>query len=175
MFRRIAFMVAVMIGLGATTASAGVIGLNSTLNGANEVHDPTSPGSGSAALSFDTITNQLDWDISWINMSSAVTAAHFHMAPQGQNGGVQVNIGAISGLNSPTIGNAILTAQQAADLLAGLWYINVHTATNLPGEIRGQVLLNRDQGGDLPAPAALTFILFGMGGLSVVRRKKSLA
>ena len=36
-------------------------------------------------------------------------------------------------------GSAILTDEQAADLTAGKYYINVHTAANPGGEIRGQV------------------------------------
>jgi CHRD domain len=42
-------------------------------------------------------------------------------------------------LDSPIKGSAVLTATQAADLLAGKWYVNLHTAINLAGEIRGQV------------------------------------
>jgi hypothetical protein len=38
------------------------------------------------------------------------------------------------------IGNAILSAAQEADLLAGLWYLNLHTTSFGGGEIRGQVL-----------------------------------
>jgi hypothetical protein len=37
-------------------------------------------------------------------------------------------------------GSATLTDAQAADLMAGKWYVNVHTAENKGGEIRGQVL-----------------------------------
>ena len=40
---------------------------------------------------------------------------------------------------SPAQGSAVLTDAQAADLLAGRYYINVHTAANPRGEIRGQV------------------------------------
>jgi hypothetical protein len=36
-------------------------------------------------------------------------------------------------------GSATLTDAQAADLLAGKDYINIHTAANPGGEIRGQV------------------------------------
>ena len=39
-----------------------------------------------------------------------------------------------------TAGTATLTDQQAADLMAGRWYANVHTAQNPTGEIRGQML-----------------------------------
>ncbi len=42
-------------------------------------------------------------------------------------------------MTSPVSGQATLTDAQAADLLAGRWYINLHTAANPGGEIRGQV------------------------------------
>jgi hypothetical protein len=41
---------------------------------------------------------------------------------------------------SPAKGTATLTDAQAADLQAGRWYINIHTAANRGGEIRGQVV-----------------------------------
>jgi hypothetical protein len=42
-------------------------------------------------------------------------------------------------LASPIKGSATLTEAQAADLLAGKYYINIHTAAHKGGEIRGQV------------------------------------
>ena len=36
-------------------------------------------------------------------------------------------------------GSATLTDEQAAELMAGKWYVNVHTAANKGGEVRGQV------------------------------------
>ena len=41
--------------------------------------------------------------------------------------------------SSPAEGSATLTDEQAADLTAGKYYVNVHTAANPGGEIRGQV------------------------------------
>ena len=41
---------------------------------------------------------------------------------------------------TPTFeGSATLTDAQAADLLAGRWYVNVHTDANKGGELRGQL------------------------------------
>jgi glucose/arabinose dehydrogenase len=70
-------------------------------------------------------------------LEGSETAAHFHgPAPQCENAGVQITVP----LGSPKVGSATLTAQQMADLLAGLWYLNVHTDLHPGGEIRGQVM-----------------------------------
>jgi hypothetical protein len=42
--------------------------------------------------------------------------------------------------NTPLTGAATLTDAQAADLQAGKWYFNIHTAAHPGGEIRGQVM-----------------------------------
>ena len=55
----------------------------------------------------------------------------------GKNAGVMIPIQNIA--TSPAEGSATLTDPQAADLLGGRMYVNVHTAANPGGEIRGQV------------------------------------
>jgi hypothetical protein len=42
-------------------------------------------------------------------------------------------------LASPFKGSATLTPEQAAQFLAGNWYINIHTPAYPGGELRGQV------------------------------------
>jgi hypothetical protein len=70
-------------------------------------------------------------------LSGPATAAHFHSGEPGKNGGVAVPIaGADKGAFE---GSATLTDAQADELLAGKWYVNVHTAANKGGEVRGQV------------------------------------
>jgi hypothetical protein len=44
----------------------------------------------------------------------------------------------ISPVTSPLQGSATLTDAQAADLQAGRWYVNIHTAANPGGEVRGR-------------------------------------
>ena len=97
------------------------------------------PG-GAASMLLDPATGLFSWNLSWQSLSGLPGAAHFHgPAPIGVNTGIEIDIGATSGLTSPSVGSAFLTAAQEADLLAGLWYINIHTVANPGGEIRGQV------------------------------------
>jgi hypothetical protein len=91
-------------------------------------------------MEFDPSNNELTWSIEFSGLSGSASAAHFHgPAATGTNAGVQVNIGEVSGLDSPMEGSAELTAEQASMLLDEELYINIHTAANPNGEIRGQV------------------------------------
>jgi len=140
---RLTTAIAMLLLLGvASAASATTHNLSATINQAQEVPPSGSGATGSATVTYDDVSGQLSWNISWSGLSGAATGMHFHgNAPAGVNAGIQVNIGAISGLVSPSIGNAIITAVQGANLLNNLWYINIHTTLNPGGEIRGQVLL----------------------------------
>ena len=46
----------------------------------------------------------------------------------------------ITPITSPFEGSATLTDAQAAELIAGRWYVNIHTDAYPAGEIRGQVV-----------------------------------
>ena len=111
-----------------------------SLDGAHNVPRIDTNGTGSATMEFDPSTSELSWNIEFSGLSGPATAAHFHgPAGVGINAGAQVNVGQISGLVSPMKGSAELTQEQASQLLHGQMYINVHTAANPNGEIRGQV------------------------------------
>jgi CHRD domain len=124
----------------ATAASAAMLQFHATMNGASEVPPKQTAGTGEALATLDTAKKQLNYTVSFENLSGPATAAHFHgPAAAGKNAGVAVPIGGASP-TSPVHGTATLTDAQIKDLEAGMWYVNVHTAANPGGEIRGQVL-----------------------------------
>jgi hypothetical protein len=96
---------------------------------------------GMIEATLSSSSNVLTWKITFSGLSGPVTAAHFHgPAMAGQNAAVVVPIGAP--LVSPISGSTTLTPAQAADLTAGKWYVNLHTAANPSGEARGQVTVS---------------------------------
>jgi hypothetical protein len=129
------------LALGATFAFAGPAfadKMKATLDGASEVPPNTSAGKGTADLDYDAATKTLTWKLTYTGLSGPATAAHFHgPAEAGKNAGVAVAIP--NATSSPAEGSATLTDAQAADLIAGKYYVNIHTAANPGGEIRGQV------------------------------------
>jgi hypothetical protein len=129
------------LALGAAVAFAGPAfaeKLKATLDGKTEVPPNASAGKGTADIDYDAATKKMSWKLTYSDLTGPATAAHFHgPAEAGKNGGVAVAIP--NATSSPTEGSAMLTDAQAADLLAGKYYVNVHTAANPGGEIRGQV------------------------------------
>jgi len=110
--------------------------MSASLNAASSVPPNLSSGSGQATIKLDGET--LSWSVTYTGLTGAVTAGHFHgPAAPGANAGVVVPFA--GSLASPIVGNKVLTPEQLAQLRAGLWYINLHTASYPGGEIRGQV------------------------------------
>jgi len=120
-----------------SVSQAETVKYKAILNGASEVPPNDSKGTGEASLNYDTSSKKLDYTLSYKGLTGDATGAHFHgPAAAGDNAGVEVPIKADK---SPIKGEATLTDTQAADLAAGKWYVNVHTAAHPGGEIRGQV------------------------------------
>ncbi|MGA7389118.1 MAG: CHRD domain-containing protein [Pseudolabrys sp.] len=121
----------------ATPSMAAMVNLKADLKASSEVPPNESKGTGSVTATFDTDSNKLSWKGTVSGLSGPVTAAHFHTADVGRNGAVAVAI--IDADKGSFEGSATLTDTQAEDLMAGKWYVNIHTATHKAGEIRGQV------------------------------------
>ena len=124
--------------IAATPAMAETV--TAKLAAANEV--PANPSIGMGALegSFYKQTKMLNCTVTYSGLTGPVKAGHFHgPAMAGQNSGVA--LGFTGSVYSPIKGTATLTDAQAADLLAGKWYVNLHTAAHAGGEVRGQVVV----------------------------------
>ncbi len=122
----------------ASAASAAMVNLKAEMKAANEVPPVAGNGSGTLTATYDTTSKKLTWKGTYKGLSGPATAAHFHgPAENGKNAGVVIPIG--NDIKDSFDGSATLTDAQAADMLAGKWYVNIHTATNKAGEVRGQL------------------------------------
>jgi len=125
--------------LGAGSAWADTVAITGKLAASNEVPPNASTGMGMLEASLDKASSVLKWTVTYSGLTGPVKAGHFHgPAPAGQNAGVA--LGFAGSMDSPIQGMATLTPAQVEDLLAGKWYVNLHTATNPGGEIRGQAM-----------------------------------
>lgn len=117
-----------------------------TLSGAQETPPVNSTGTGTAKLVFDPVLKTLNYDLSWTLGSATATTTnmHFHGADDGsdlKSSGVAIGI---TGFPTTSTGSVIgttvaLTDVQVAQLLAGKWYVNIHSSTVPGGELRGNI------------------------------------
>ncbi len=128
------------LGFAAGAASAETLSAKISMKAANEVPPNDSLGTGEADVNLDTATRVLTWSVTYSGLTGPASAAHFHgPAEPGKNAGVVVPFTNVA--TSPIKGTATVTQDQATDIAAGKWYVNVHTAQHPGGEIRGQVTL----------------------------------
>ena len=108
-----------------------------SLSGGNEVPPVTTSASGSG-----TITVSSDKSVSGSVTTSGVngTAAHIHVGATGQNGPVVIPLAKSADGNTWSVpAGAKLTDAQYDQYKNGNLYVNVHSAANKGGEVRGQL------------------------------------
>lgn len=169
-FIPVALMVAALASL---PAQAEILVWNFGLDGAQETPPVATPGAGTATVTYDTATRFLEWEVHYSGLLANSTNAHFHGPAGFGEGPAGVRLGMVSatpatilqadigGTSGSFIGYHTITEENEAELLAGLWYINIHSTQHTGGEIRGQVV---------PEPAALT--LLGLTGCMFLLRRR---
>jgi hypothetical protein len=117
-----------------------IVQFSGAMSGANEVPAVTTTATGNVTGSYDRTSKILTINVTYSGLSSAITVWHVHKAAVGVSGLP------VAGLNYGTMGaspftwsSGALDASMEADLMNNLWYVNIHTADNGGGEIRGQL------------------------------------
>lgn len=126
--------------LGSATGDpkASVVTLSTRLDPGAAIPPARSNGNGQLDAIYDANTRLFRWKASWSGLSGAITGAQFHgPADIGQSG--QPTLIWPGPFGATYEGRATLTPEQAVDLLGGRWYLNVRTAANPAGELRGQL------------------------------------
>jgi len=123
------------------------------MDGAQEVPPVATAAAGEAWFFFNPATSELFHYIEVAGIAG-IQAAHIHRAAPGANGAVVRTLWdgppPDFGPGDPLRGRVLLEAADVADLDAGLFYVNVHTAAQPAGEIRGQI--ERRPGTPTPDP-----------------------
>ena len=130
--------VAGIVLMAALPVAAETLTYKIALSPSNEVPPVPTRATGSADVTYDTVTRVVTWNITHSGLSGAATAAHFH-GPGTPLENAPVIVVFNGSLNSPFKGSATLTPDEATQFLAGRWYINIHTPAYPGGELRGQI------------------------------------
>ncbi len=153
--RRIAMTLSVLLASGGPVFGGTTVTYIMTIDGAQETPSGTTSaafGSGTATLDLDT--NLFSWNLDYQDLTGPLTAAHFHgPAPRCVSANVELTISKGGPATGTLMGSATISGREAADFLAGQWYVNLHTAMHPSGEIRAQAMPG-ELADPLPAVAA---------------------
>ena len=125
--------------LAAAPAFAQAMHYDATVSPSTEVPPVTnSKATGHLSAIYDPATMTLNYEVAYADLTGPAAAAHFHgPAKAGKNAPVWIPI--TGSLASPIKGSVKLTDDQAKALANGDLYLNIHTAENKAGEMRGQL------------------------------------
>jgi len=141
-----------------------------TLLGSNEVAGGDVDGFGSAMIAIDHLTNTVNYQISFANLST-VTAAHIHAGAAGVNGPVKVLFGVPAGsAGAGAFSGSVVDADAEfiTALTGGNFYVNVHSSEFPGGALRGQLV-------PVPEPETYALMLGGLGVVAWSARRRRMA
>jgi len=108
-----------------------------TINGTSEVPSNASTATGTATLTYNKDTKIFNIIVNFSGITAS--SSHIHKEAPGVSGSVVFAFP--SPVTSPINYTSVaLDATQEADLLANMYYVNIHSTTFPAGEIRGQLI-----------------------------------
>ena len=123
--------------LAAPAAQAEMMTFTTELTAAAGVPPTASAATGTAEVTLDTEAKTVSWIYTHVGLSGDMTASHIHGPATATE-----TAGPVIDTTTETMeGTAAITDEQAAELIAGMYYLNVHTEMYPDGEIRGQLAL----------------------------------
>ncbi|MCX6350855.1 MAG: CHRD domain-containing protein, partial [Bacteroidetes bacterium] len=128
----------------AAVSFSPVLFFSARMTGDQENPKVTTNARGVATISITPDKTTAVVDVTVTGLSGAITGAHIHDGKPGTNGGVVFPLNIVDG--NKVYARIKLTPQTLAKLIMGDYYVNVHTAANGGGEIRGQIMLQTDWG-----------------------------
>lgn len=121
----------------ALSACAQTQTYQAAISGAQQVPPTASTGTGTMTARYQPDTRALTYKVEYNGLTGPATGAHIHApAAPGATAPVAVPFPSTA---SPINGGITLTQAQADALVSGQSYVNIHTAANPNGEIRGQI------------------------------------
>jgi hypothetical protein len=150
MMKRVLTVMVIVAGLMAIPAIVlAADDFSATLSGADEVPAVTTTASGSATVNIitDSEVNEINYEVTYSGLSGDLAAAHIHLGAVGANGGILLPLvigpspfsGTLKEADLTPTGSVTTFAQAIDAIRAGNTYVNLHTAANPGGEIRGQL------------------------------------
>jgi CHRD domain-containing protein len=146
---RFAFLAAGLLVLTLASVARAAETFTASLDGANSVPPIAGDGTGSATVTISDDGQSVSWEVTWSNLTGPATASHIHIGPATGTGPVMIPFAPVTATGTTGTFNAAdyktgdgLPADwdgALAAIRAGNTYVNVHTAANPPGEIRGQL------------------------------------
>jgi len=140
-------VVAVVASVGLTAclqqqaAAPATITFKAHLTNKDEVPPTAGAGTGDGTVVLNTATNEITWNVTFSGLTGPAIAAHIHgPGAPGTNASVLVGFDPPKAPAGEIKGSNVILAKQVEDLKAGKWYVNIHTAANKGGEIRGQLM-----------------------------------
>ena len=125
------------VGFGIASSGSDTTKLSAKLTRGAEIPRPKGALLATGTFTGTLSGSSLAWKLTFSKLTGKALAAHIHLGRRGVAGPVVVPLcgPCVSGVHK----TSKLTSKVKAALLSGGAYVNVHTAKNAAGEIRGQV------------------------------------